>query len=128
MVAGSLEFDTLELPWFLNAKNISCIPTGTYRWVRHKSHSKGWSLWITNVPERSEVMMHVGNYPKNSRGCILVGASVLLSREGQPIGVGHSAKAMRALLSLVGDSGVLTVESGLPKEVGGVSWEETLIS
>lgn len=62
---------TLELPWLNNQHNISCIPTGIYRCVRHNSqqHPNTWQL--LNVPNRDDILLHVGNFLKNTKGCIL---------------------------------------------------------
>lgn len=64
---------TLELPWKNNSREISCIPTGTYDVVprftkKYKNH-----FHVLNVPKRSYVLLHHGNFPKNTLGCILCG-------------------------------------------------------
>lgn len=79
---------TLELPWGHNAKNVSCSPEGTYTMFRHNSadHPNTWlfvnpTLHIYATPEeaakdplgRSELLLHNGNFKKNSLGCTLVG-------------------------------------------------------
>lgn len=73
---------TLELPWKNNQRNVSCIPEGHYDVVPHVSPTFGKCYWIKDVKDRSEVLIHVGNYagsknPKTGkpdiRGCILVG-------------------------------------------------------
>ena len=67
---------TLELPWKQNKRNISCIPFGTYEIIRHSSPRHGFSFWLQNVPKRSEILIHAGNFTKDIRGCILVGESI----------------------------------------------------
>jgi len=64
---------TLELPWKNNLKRISCIPAGTYRVVKHKSPKFGECFWVKDVPGRSEILIHKGNYHKDVLGCVLVG-------------------------------------------------------
>lgn len=74
-------FYTVELPWRDNKPKISCIPPGLYvcRW--HISPKFGPSYIITNVPGRSDCLLHNGNWAgdealewfTNSDGCILVG-------------------------------------------------------
>lgn len=66
---------TLELADRGNRNDISCIPEGKYRVVKHTSPSFGKSFWIKNVPGRSEILIHVGNFYWDIRGCILVGQS-----------------------------------------------------
>lgn len=52
---------TLELPWRDNMRQRSCIPVGTYKCVLIKSPKFGMSYWVTNVPGRSEVLIHAAN-------------------------------------------------------------------
>ena len=67
---------TLENPWRDNQRNISCIPTGTYRVTPHESPSKGLCFLLHDVPNRDHVLVHVGNYTKDTEGCILVGSGM----------------------------------------------------
>lgn len=76
---------TLELPWRNNERNVSCIPLGTYEVSPWLSPSKGDCFKVHDVPARDDILLHVGNYPKDSQGCVLVGQergveSVMLSR------------------------------------------------
>lgn len=65
---------TAERPWLYNARSISCIPKGKYICKRIKSPSHGGCFEITNVPGRTHILIHGGNFPlKDSEGCILVG-------------------------------------------------------
>lgn len=65
---------TLELPWRDNSRNVSAIPGGRrYRCVRVDSPSFGITFEITGVPGRDKVLLHIGNFPKDTRGCVLVG-------------------------------------------------------
>jgi len=73
---------TLEDPWRRNKKNISCIPRGTYHVLRC-SHSPEYDFRpsprygdifnVTGVEDRSLILIHRGNLPKDTEGCILVG-------------------------------------------------------
>ena len=86
---------TLELAWKSNSKGISCIPKGVYEVVkRHteKSKYKYEHLHILDVPDRELILMHIGNYPKNSKGCILLGNTRALNF------VGDSRKAFNNLM------------------------------
>lgn len=69
-------FVSLELPYLENKKQISCVPAGTYRAYKTKSPSKGNVLYIQNVSGRSSILVHVGNYSKDTKGCILVGKNI----------------------------------------------------
>jgi hypothetical protein len=69
--------DTLELPYLNNQRSISCIPEGQYK-VRLRTAEESSSrnylhLLVEGVKDRSYILVHIGNYPKDTRGCILVG-------------------------------------------------------
>jgi hypothetical protein len=72
---------TLERRWMNNAQFVSCIPIGIYK-CKLIDSSKGTlqsgrfahkAYWVLDVPERTEVTIHVGNYLKDIEGCIAVG-------------------------------------------------------
>jgi hypothetical protein len=64
---------TYELPWHDNKRNISCIPAETYLCKRVDSPSRGEVYELQNVPNRSHILIHIGNYKADSKGCILIG-------------------------------------------------------
>jgi len=64
---------TLEPPDKDNQSNISCIPPGAYVAMRVDSPKYGNTFEITNVPNRSHVLIHAGNVVKHTKGCILLG-------------------------------------------------------
>ena len=72
---------TLELPWRDNKSNISCIPPGEYKVKVRHSNKFGNVYWITDVENRSWILMHSGNYAgdiskgfkTHVAGCILLG-------------------------------------------------------
>lgn len=64
---------TLELPWLNNEPNKSCIPKGEYICNKTVSPSKGEVYEITGVPNRTNVLIHRGNFTSDSLGCVLVG-------------------------------------------------------
>jgi hypothetical protein len=68
-----LTFCTLELPWKDNQKSISCIPQGNYICKNIIRPNRSWALHLQDVPNRSEVLIHSGNYTTDIRGCILIG-------------------------------------------------------
>lgn len=77
----TFECDTLELPWMHNRRSISCIPMGSYPVDWSHSGKFGACYRLRDVPERSGILIHAGNYAgdrtKNRRadveGCILLG-------------------------------------------------------
>lgn len=64
---------TLERPWEDNETYISCIPAGRYTCRRVRSMRFGDTYEVCNVPGRSHVLFHKGNYISDTQGCILVG-------------------------------------------------------
>jgi hypothetical protein len=64
---------TLERAWRDNAPFSSCIPTGTYQCVRHRSPRFGETFLVTDVPGRDNILFHKGNIDDDTAGCILVG-------------------------------------------------------
>ncbi len=92
---GEFYGHTLELPWNDNQKKISCIPKGVYEVVKRftdESKYKYEHLHILDVANREMILMHIGNYPKNSKGCILLGNTRALNF------VGDSRKAFYRLM------------------------------
>ena len=86
---------SLELAWKDNQKRESCIPKGVYKVAKRyaeKSKYKYEHLHILDVPNRELILMHIGNYPKNSKGCILLGNTRALNF------VGESRKAFYKLM------------------------------
>ena len=78
-IDGEFFCNTLEphaIDWSKQRKvaGKTAIPEGTYK-VR-----LGWSKksqrivpWLMRVPHFRDIQIHVGNFPKDTRGCILVG-------------------------------------------------------
>lgn len=64
---------TLELPDRDNKKNISRIPAGTYTVKKRKSKRFGEHFHVLDVEGRSLILIHVGNYYRQTEGCILIG-------------------------------------------------------
>lgn len=64
---------TLERPWEENATDISCIPAGRYMCRRVRSGRFGDTYEVCDVPGRTNVLFHKGNYVYDTRGCILIG-------------------------------------------------------
>lgn len=83
---GKLSIDdwsclVLENPWRANERGVSCIPEGVYRMRLRESpvvtrtsageYTRGWE--VCDVPSRTHIMIHPGNWPKDTDGCLLVG-------------------------------------------------------
>lgn len=82
LTVGDAVFYTLEPPWKGNQQRISCIPEGVYTLRMRDSKivsdttggefTRGWE--VTGVLNRTFIMFHVGNWERNTDGCILVGS------------------------------------------------------
>ena len=90
-------------------KGITAIPTGRYM-VTLKVKSPKYSLRkqydfcggyvprLINVPCYDGILIHIGNYPKDTEGCILVGKNTKVGA------VLESAKTFRELYSVLKDA------------------------
>jgi hypothetical protein len=64
------------------------IPSGTYELTLRNSPKHGRLIpHVENVPGFSEIEMHIGNFPRDTEGCTLVGKT----REVDSIGLSHAA-------------------------------------
>lgn len=100
---------TLELPWRDNATSISCIPEGTYECEKHHSPSQGLCISVKHVVSRTHILIHKGNFIKDTLGCPLVGDSIRdINNDGVPE-VTNSTKTLEKLLELLPDQFQLVV-------------------
>jgi hypothetical protein len=99
---------TLELPWLSNKKNISCIPQGIYPIKKIESPKFGTSWLIDEVPNRSEVIIHVGNTYKDTKGCVIIGNSIGYIKNERA--VLSSRAAIGELMNLTKDFTLSTIE------------------
>jgi len=74
---GERMCDTLENPWIDNQRGISCIPEGKYkvrlRLARESASRDYLHLLVKDVPNRDWILVHRGNFPSETQGCLLVG-------------------------------------------------------
>jgi hypothetical protein len=112
-------FKTLELPWLGNQKDKSCIPPGKYRAAVRTSPKYGRHLHILDVPGRSLILMHYGNYagslnPKtgnpDTRGCILPGTA-FVDMDGDGVwDIAASRATMQSIMDLINDDDKIQLE------------------
>lgn len=94
---------SLELPWRNNEREVSCIPEGSYSAKKERHHKFGDVLRISGVPERDGILVHIGNYLKDTRGCILPGIQLGNLHDGG-VEVLSSTRAMAKLYELLPDN------------------------
>jgi hypothetical protein len=87
----------------------TAIPTGTYqlelrneggmsvRYNRRYPWHRGM-IWLQDVPMFEWIYIHVGNYPRDTNGCILVGTT-----SGDDM-IGSSRNAYKAIYSVIADA------------------------
>lgn len=96
---------TMELPYLNNERRISCIPKGEY-WIKeHESPKFGFCYkvydkdQVSEVAGRSEILIHLGNYHRDTLGCILPGASAMFIDSDDYLDVSQSGNTTRALIN-----------------------------
>jgi hypothetical protein len=100
---------TLENPFLWNNRNISSIPNGAYTCQHYSSERYTDCYIVTNVPNRSSILFHIGNTQKDTEGCILPGMKYGFI-DGKPA-VLDSKEAMNLLRRTIGkERFVLIVE------------------
>ena len=103
-VNGALQLTgfTLELPWRDNERQVSCIPPGKYRLKHFHSPKFGRCLELQQVPGRDAILIHAGNYNRDTHGCILIGANLIdLNKDGN-LDVTSSKVTMLRLMNSIG--------------------------
>lgn len=93
---GDLVCFTIELPWKDNTRKKSCIPEGIYGLVKRYSVKFGWHMMLTDVKDRSLILIHPANNAlKELMGCIAPVTAIT----GE--GTGHSSKKAFAELKFI---------------------------
>lgn len=104
------DWHSLELPNKNNQRRVSCIPEGAYKARKHNSPKFGKSLWLQDVPNRSEILIHRGNYHSDILGCILIGSDLADINKDGYLDVTNSTNSIKELMSLIEDVDGLIIE------------------
>ncbi len=113
---GEQEFQclTIEPPWKGNMVSESCIPNGTYQLVKRQSTRFKDHFEVQDVDYRTAILIHVGNYRRNTSGCILPGKDFVdLDRDGH-VDVTNSGATMAVLNRILPHRSQLIVTSEFP--------------
>ena len=101
LTLGKFQCFTLELPWFDNKRRISCVPAGEYEAFKRTSPKNGSVIELVNVPNRTHIQIHRGNYTRRIESCILVGDSIRFLDQDSIPDVTNSGATMDRLLALL---------------------------
>lgn len=105
------EFHTLELPWKYNAHNVSCIPEGEYLVLKMPPTGKRKYeyFWVQDVPDRSSILWHPGNYTRDILGCCLPGEELKDIDKDGITDVTNTTATLKILTALMPDKFKLTI-------------------
>lgn len=81
----------------IKVKGVTAIPTGRYLLKKYNSPKHGWCLLVVGVLGFSMIEWHVGNYARDTDGCLLAGMSV----SSQPDMINSSKQAIKEINDLV---------------------------
>ena len=98
---GGFHCLTLELPWKDNLKDVSCIPEGVYTARKYDSPKHGGVVLLDDVPNRTYIEIHAGNYTRQIQGCILVGDSLSYLDSDSILDVSNSKTTLKLLMALL---------------------------
>lgn len=101
---------TLELPWLNNQVQKSCIPAGKYQVVTRFSPKFKNHFHLLDVPGRTWILIHSGNYYTDILGCILVGEKHLDINGDGLRDVTNSKVTLKKLLQLAPEGFELIVQ------------------
>jgi len=90
----------LEPPFKDNKKNISSICSGIYTAKLRWSEKYKWHYHIQDVEGRELILIHFGNYYRDTRGCLLFGANFTDINNDGFRDVTSSKKTMKKLLAV----------------------------
>ncbi len=101
---------SLERGWLGNERNISCVPTGTYKVKHEYSFKFKTHLWeLKDVPNRSECKFHSANFWFQLNGCIALGDTLRdINKDGYR-DVLNSSKTMAKFHEVLKNDSIVTL-------------------
>lgn len=102
-------FTTLELPFRNNEKSKSCILSAFYTVEPRTSPKYGKHLLVNGTTPRELILMHHGNYPRDTEGCILIGSDFGDIDNNTKLEVTGGKAAMKKLVELVQEPAELII-------------------
>jgi hypothetical protein len=110
----AIELPIFVIPMRLNSQKIDCIHGGmVYEMEKIFSTTKGECFLLKNVPGRTAVEVHIGNFATGKKvdteGCILPGMRFKDINNDGELDVEDSTGAMKTLLALLPDKSKLYI-------------------
>lgn len=99
IIDGKVFCVTLEPPDELNKSNISSIPAQQYTCERYKSTRYPNTFQVMNVPNRTHVLFHAGNFVENTEGCILLARKFGVLKRGR--GILNSGETFKRFMEIM---------------------------
>ncbi len=90
-------FCALERGWLNNKLNQSCIPKGNYIVKHYNSKVHPDTFVVEGTLPRTGILIHKGNYYKDSAGCIILGFQFTDINNDKFLDVKYSTEAMAKL-------------------------------
>jgi hypothetical protein len=100
-ISQQAKMAVLELSWKGNARKVSCIPAGQYIITPEEHPTKGKVFRLSHVDGRSGILVHRGNSPADTEGCLILGMRFADLDADGIFEVSQSAHAMEILWQLV---------------------------
>ena len=100
---------TIEKPWLLNEKSVSCVGAGVYDLIYRVSPSVGATFYLSNPKlgvslddesGRTYIQIDVANFEDELDGCIAVGSEHKIWNG--KLGVTHSKDTKKYLMEILG--------------------------
>lgn len=98
---GDFQCVSLELPDLDNQSRISCIPEGEYTAFKRVSGRNGNVFQLEDVPGRSYIQGHSGNYTSQIQGCIVFGDAIKDINHDGILDVSNSKNTLSKLMALL---------------------------